>query len=165
LLNIKRVMLLWFFVPVLSWGQGLTDFEGRPHSLEEYTGRGSWTVVMIWAHGCPICNMEVQKFDMFHADHAGKDAMVVGISIDGGGNEKKAREFIDQHELEFPNLIADPATVAQLHHQLSGQRLRGTPTFLLFTPEGRLAGMQVGPLEPEAIEAFMRSRVVGAEAS
>jgi peroxiredoxin len=160
-----RVMLLWLLIPVISWAQGLSDFDGNPHSLDEYTGKGNWTVVMIWAHACPICSMEVQKFDMFHANHAGKDAMVLGISIDGGGNEQKARDFIDRHELAFPNLIGKPATVAQLHRRLSGRQLLGTPTFLLFTPEGRLAGMQVGPLEPEAIEAYMRRVADEAEPS
>jgi peroxiredoxin len=155
---IRKSVLLLFLFPVVSWGQGVSDFEGNLHSLDEYTGKGKWTVVMIWAYSCPICNQEVQKYDMFHADHADKDAIVVGISIDGGGNERQARDFIDRHELEFPNLIADAGTVAQLHHALSGRQLVGTPTFLLFAPDGALSGMQVGPLEPEIVEAFMRQQ-------
>jgi peroxiredoxin len=111
---------------------------------------------MIWAHNCPLCNQEVQKFDIFHAEHEDRDAMVLGISIDGGYHDQKAQEFIDRHELEFPNLIGDARSVAQLHLDLTGQRLVGTPTFFLFAPSGELVGMQVGPLEPETIEAFMQ---------
>jgi len=152
---IRTLLFLILFLPVISLAQGLSDFNGNPRSLDEFTGKGKWVVVMIWAHNCPLCNQEVQKFDIFHADHEERDAMVVGISIDGGYNDEKAREFIDRHELGFPNLIGDARSVARLHIDLSGQRLVGTPTFFLFAPSGELVGMQVGPLEPEMIEAFM----------
>jgi peroxiredoxin len=152
---IRVLFFIILFLPAISQAQGLSDFNGNPRSLDEFTGKGKWVVVMIWAHNCPLCNQEVQKFDIFHADHEERDAMVVGVSIDGGYNDQKAREFIDRHELGFPNLIGDARSVARLHIDLSGQRLVGTPTFLLFAPTGELVGMQVGPLEPEMIESFM----------
>jgi peroxiredoxin len=142
--------------PLAAQAKGLSDFDGNPHTLDEFTGKGKWVVVMIWAHNCPLCNQEVQKFDIFHAEHEDRDAMVLGISIDGGYHDQKAREFIDRHELGFPNLIGDARSVAQLHLDLTGQRLVGTPTFFLFAPSGELVGMQVGPLEPETIEGFMQ---------
>ncbi len=153
---IRLFLTLILLFPLVAQAQGLSDFDGNPRTLDEFTGKGKWVVVMIWAHNCPLCNQEVQKFDIFHAEHEDRDAMVLGISIDGGYHDQKAREFIDRHELEFPNLIGDARSVARLHVDLTGQRLVGTPTFLLFAPSGELVGMQVGPLEPETIEAFMQ---------
>jgi len=37
------------------------------------------------------------------------------------------------------------------------EALRGTPTYLLFDPEGEIRGVQAGHLQPERVEAFIES--------
>ena len=42
-------MLLVLGSPVTATAGSLRDLEGVPHNLEDYTGKGHWLVVMLWA--------------------------------------------------------------------------------------------------------------------
>lgn len=133
----------------------LRDMEGKIRSLDDYIGKGKWTVVMIWASDCPVCNAEVHQYVLFHDDHMDKDATVLGISLDGQAKRTEALEFIDRHFVDFPNLIGEPESVAALYARLTGRALIGTPTFLIFSPEGNLLVLQVGPVSTERILEFI----------
>jgi len=149
---------LFFFLILFSqsvFAAGLKDFEGTSHELSEFIGQGKWSVVMIWAHDCPICNEEVQAYDLFHHDHADTDAEVLGISVDGGGREEEARAFLERHDPGFTNWIAGPGEVSRMLTELSGRPLMGTPTFLLFDRSGKIRAFQVGKLDPQIIEDFI----------
>lgn len=133
-------------VPSIS----MKDLAGKSHNVNEFIGKGKWTVVAVWAHDCPICNQEIHQMEFFHDAHRKKDATVLGVSIDGD-NVDKAKRFVADHSLTFPNLITDPGTVSEF----GAGDLIGTPTYLIFTPDGTLAGKKVGPLSQEQIEAMM----------
>jgi hypothetical protein len=67
-----------------GFGSGiLKGFDGSFHTLEEYTGKGQWTVVMIWVSDCRACNAEAKQYVKFHKSHKGKDAHILGVSMDG----------------------------------------------------------------------------------
>jgi len=34
----------------------LADFDGNPKAISDYSGKGKWLVVMIWASDCHVCN-------------------------------------------------------------------------------------------------------------
>lgn len=131
----------------------LKDFTGRDRNVNEYIGKGKWTVVAFWAHDCPICRQEIHHMVFFHDAHRKKDATVLGVSVDGWANRKKAQLFIDNQALNFPNLIADPDAIARF----GAGTLVGTPTFYIYRPDGRLAGKNVGPLTQDDVEAFIKS--------
>lgn len=128
----------------------MKDLAGKTRNVNEYIGKGKWTVVAVWAHNCPICNQEIHQMEFFHHEHRKKDATVLGVSIDGD-NVDKAKRFVEDHSLTFPNLITDPGTVAQF----GAGDLIGTPTHIVFAPDGSLVGKKVGPLSQEQIEAMM----------
>lgn len=73
-----------------------------------YVGQGQWTVVVIWAEDCEICNAEIETFDFFHEEHNNRAARVLGVSIDGKEKIELARDFVIRHDLSFPNLIIEP---------------------------------------------------------
>ena len=135
--------------------QVLQDFEGRVRKLEDYTGKGKWLVVMIWASDCHVCNDEVGKYVNFHKVHKDKNATVLGISIDGSDRKAEAVDFIKRHSLNFPNLIGEPETVTELFAHLTGKYLLGTPAFLVFSPSGELRAQEIGAVPIELIEAFI----------
>ena len=155
------LLLRWLVLVVLgAWagvsaGADFQDLEGKPRSLEDYTGKGKWVVVMIWASDCHICNAEAQQYDIFHGNHMNKDAIVVGISMDGAAGRKDATAFVERHMLTFPNLIGEPEAVAGLYTGSTGRPWIGTPTFLIYGPDGRLMAEQVGAVPTELIEEFM----------
>lgn len=96
--------------------------------------------------------------EFFHDAHRKKDATVLGVSIDGE-NVDKAKRFVEDHSLTFPNLITDPGTVSEF----GAGDLIGTPTHLVFAPDGTLVGKKVGPLSQEQIEAMMAKRDAAAK--
>ncbi len=161
---IKR---LWkvFILVALGWVGGvaaspeglLRDFDGAPHQLEEYTGKGKWLVAIIWASDCHICDKEMPSYEAFHRQHAAKDAEVLGISLDGEERQLDAEQFIEDHGMSFTNLIAEPAPLMGYYAMLTGSSFVGTPTLLLYDPQGRLRAAQAGAVPVKVIEDYIAS--------
>lgn len=133
----------------------LPDLDGKTRSVTEFVGKGKWTVVMLWAHNCPVCNQEVHQMNFFHDEHKNKDATVLGVSVDGLARIDKARNFVANHAVDFPNLIIEPEQ--RLIRKFGGGQFIGTPTFYLYTPRGELAAKHVGPVSQEELEEFIAS--------
>lgn len=131
----------------------LKDLAGKTHPVSEYIGKGQWTVVVVWSSDCPICKRDIHHMTFFHDEHQAKDARVLGLSIDGFENRAKAQAFVDDHDLNFPNLIGDPDDASRL----SGQMFIGTPTYYFFAPDGRFASMRVGPVNQAQAEEVIRA--------
>jgi len=139
---------------------GLQDFKGNTQNLDNFKGKGKWTIVMMWASDCHICNEEAHQYVAFHKKHQNKDAAVLGISLDGENKKDDARGFIKEHAINFPNLIGEPIYVAELYRDLTGDSFLGTPTFLIFSPDGNLRAQQVGAVPTDLIEQFMVSEAI-----
>jgi peroxiredoxin len=145
------------FSPIVSAEiKGFQDFNGKPQLLENYTGKGKWLIVMIWASDCFICNREAHQYVDFHLVHSDTDATVLGISIDGESQKKEAQGFIKKHSIDFPNLIAEPEYASNLYRELSGQFFAGTPSFLIYSPDGELKAAQAGAVPTSLIEDFIK---------
>lgn len=140
--------------------KGFQDFSGKPQVLENFTGKGKWLVVMMWASDCYICNKEAHQYVDFHMAHSDTDATVLGISLDGESRLNEAKGFLKKHSVDFPNLIAEPEHVTSLYSTLTGQRFAGTPTFLIYSPQGELKAAQAGAVPTSLIEDFMKQNSV-----
>lgn len=151
------IMLLISPLPVLASGPDLVlkRLDGKPENVSDFIGHGKWTVVAIWAHDCPVCNADIDEIAFFHDAHHRTNATVLGVSIDGWAQRKKAQHFIDLHGLGFPNLIAEP-NPAQLA-KFGGGSFYGTPTFYVYSPTGELKGRHVGAVTQEELEDFINS--------
>jgi peroxiredoxin len=139
--------------------------DGAQRSLEDYTGKGKWTVVMIWASDCPVCNREVNQYIKFHDQHKGTDAEVIGISMDGPDNKKHADGFVARHKVNFPNLLPEPMAVVAHYRESTGQYYQGTPSFLVYNPKGELIGAQAGAVPTQVIEEFIARETADAAAN
>jgi len=124
-------------------------------TIDDFRQPGKWMVVMIWAHDCEICEREVGEYQQFHQRRGGDDAMVLGITLDGDARKQQALDFMNRHELEFVNLIGEPEVVAGYYQLTTGSRWVGTPSFLIFGPDGKLMAKQVGAVEVEIVENFI----------
>lgn len=134
------------------------DFSGKPTTLENYIGKGKWLVVMIWRSDCHICNQEAGSYAAFHQKSRDKGVMVLGLSMDGQAKQQAARAFIKRHSLPFPNLIGEPQDVAIWFTNLTGVQWGGTPTFLIYSPDGELAVQQAGAVPVNLIEEFIQQQ-------
>lgn len=133
----------------------LEDFSGNPAKIEDYTGQGKWLAVMYWASDCHVCNVEAHQYAAFHHRHKDSDATVLGVSLDGKAGKAAAEQFIRRHQLEFPNLIGESDLVSLQYTFTTGDTRFGTPSFLLYDPQGELKAAQLGAVPVEKIEAFI----------
>lgn len=155
------VLLLGVCLPLGGvHAKALQDFDGKPVSIEQYTGKGKWTIAMIWASDCLVCNKEASHYEQFHQQHKNNDAVMLGISIDGQANKKAAIEFVKEHKLHFPNIIGEPQDVADLFYDATGENWVGTPTFLIYSPAGKLTVQQIGAVPVSVIEEFLQQQTV-----
>lgn len=127
--------------------------DGKARNVNEFIGQGKWTVVVAWAHDCHICAREIHEMSAFHAAHRDKDAIVLGVSVDGYDRVKEARGFIARHKLPFTNLIAEPRQEVMM--KFGAGRFVGTPTYYVFNPQGEIVGQNIGPVTREEVETFM----------
>lgn len=137
-------------------GVTMKDMAGAFHDLSEYTGQGKWTVVMLWASDCHVCNHEAAEHVKFHQRHKDTDAVVLGISLDGQEKLEEAKQFVARHDVSFPNLIDEPLNVARFYSRMTGGRWAGTPTFMVYAPNGELRAAQVGAVPTQIIESFIQ---------
>ena len=136
----------------------LQHMNGNPATLQDNVGKGKWTLVMLWASDCHICNREASEYVDFHFVHSDDDATMLGITMDGQAKKAEAEKFISKHKVNFPNLIGEPADIDKLYYELTGAHFVGTPSFLLFDPKGEIQAMQVGPLPTDIVENFIKEQ-------
>lgn len=137
----------------------LRTLSGGEAGLDQYVGKGKWVLVMFWATECPICERDKPGISAFHSKHKDKDAMVVGVAIDGMENIEAIKQNIETHKPGFPNLVASDLGVMAMNYQIAAEEeFRGTPTYWFFSPEGELSGVNPGPVRLEALESFMAKR-------
>ena len=133
-----------------------STFDNKPAEIADYINNDKWLLVMIWASDCHICNREAHAYVDFHFKHEENNAQVLGISIDGQEKKQAAESFIKRHEINFPNLISEPEKLANWFEKLTGQNWMGTPTLLLYSPEGELKVQQIGAIPLELVEKFIQ---------
>ncbi|MEW6131591.1 MAG: TlpA disulfide reductase family protein [Pseudomonadota bacterium] len=131
----------------------LRDLDGRPRNANEFIGHGKWTVVVAWAHDCLICKREIHEMAAFHVAHKDRDAIVLGVSIDGMDKLREAREFVADHKLPFVNLIAEPEQEVMM--AFGGGPFIGTPTYYIYDPSGKIVARNVGPTSQHDVEKFI----------
>jgi len=124
-------------------------------TIDNHSQEGKWLIVMIWAHDCEICELEVDDYQRFHQNHAGNDASVLGITLDGDERKQAAVDFVTRHQLNFVNLIAEPEVVTAYYQITTGSQWIGTPSFLIFGPDGALMAKQAGAVPTDLIEQFI----------
>lgn len=134
----------------------LSDLSGKPVPVSKYIGQGKWTLVMLWAHNCPVCNREVDDISFFYDAHKKKGVNVLGVSVDGPSQIAKAQAFVDDHLVDFPNLVIEPS--AQVIAKFGGEPFVGTPTFYVYSPEGKLVAQNVGPISTKALNDFLEKQ-------
>ena len=138
----------------------LLDTRGKPHSLGDYIGKGKWVVLNIWGPGCPPCEEEMPELVRFHDAHAsaGGNAMVLGIAIGFPGYDyadaSRVQTFMEEYLIDFPVLLSDGSITGQM----GLGELQGVPTTYVFTPQGEIAGMQVGAITQAVLDRFIEEK-------
>ncbi len=133
----------------------IQELDGNVVHLEDRVGNGKWLLVMLWATDCHICKQQKPEMSRFHDLHKDTDAEVLGIALDGMGAVEEVKQYLEQYQPSFPNYVGEIAIIASHYLVMTEEDLRGTPTYLLFNPQGELVGNNPGPLSIDALESFM----------
>lgn len=147
-------LLILLLASALARAGELSTLKTDRDAIDAYLDKGKWLIVMLWASDCVACNKEAYQYVEFHEFHHETDARVLGISLDGS-NQAAAQEFIQKHDVSFPNLITDFASASRWFEKLTGQEFWGTPGFLIYDPAGELRAQQIGAVPISLIEDFI----------
>lgn len=167
--SFRRVQFALFLLCVLPLSVfaedgRLTDLKGDPRSVAEFTGDGKWTVVMFWESSCGVCQAEAPRLEAFHQRHKGNAARVLGISVDGRSGLDDARDFVRDNRLTFANLLGEAEDAVVLFNDETGAHMVGTPSFLVFDPQGLVRTYEVGVIDLALLEKFILEQSANAAA-
>ena len=153
------ILLLVLLLPSTAYASApqlsLKDMDGIEQPLNQYIGKGKWTVLVIWAEDCEACNAEIENYDFFHEEHKKLNAQILGVSVDGWDKIKLARDFVKRHGLSFSNLVIEPDMNEIL--KLGGESFVGTPTIYIYSPDGQIVAAQAGAVPVNIIEDFINN--------
>ena len=98
--------------------------------------QGKWQVINYWATWCAPCIREIPE--LIRLDENNDNVVVFGVNFDSPEGDEIARQ-IEKMGITFPIYLEDP------HVRLGIQMPEVLPTTVLMDPEGKIAGVLVGP--------------------
>lgn len=133
----------------------LQALDAQRVNLLDYVQKEQWTLVMFWSTDCIPCEQQKPMIEEFHQAHRGNDAAVVGVALDGYENIQLIETLIERHQPSYPNLVVFTDVFHRQYKELTGKDFRATPTYLLFSPDGVLAGIRIGPISRDMLETVV----------
>ena len=113
----------------------LYDYDDKPHHLNEFLGKGKYTILEFSNTGCGPCQMARPHLEKFYKQNKDKVEMIT-ISEDKLSEwKKKPLGEVSWHEWNDHNMAID----IQKKYDV-----QGTPTFFVITPEGKIVKKLVG---------------------
>ncbi len=127
--------------------------DGQIDDIKNHIGNGKWTILEVWASDCLQCRVHMPE--MVEFDGKLENARILGISLDGLRGIEDAKSFVSEFKIKFPTIISNPIEMNIWMQQNLGESLIGTPTFILFDPEGKLVAAQPGIVAISSLEKFI----------
>jgi len=149
------VLKVWLFTMMMlsTSAYAFTDLSGKTDSINNHIGKDKWTIVEVWASDCPACRTHMP--DMVKFDGKLKNARILGVTLDGQAGIDDAEDFLLEFDVKFPTIVTNPIEMSIWMEQNIGEPLRGTPTFILFDPDGKLVAAQPGIVAVTSLEKFI----------
>jgi len=153
----KKVLFLSLLLLSALTSQSASAFTnietGKPDKITNYIGDNKWTVLEIWASDCPACRMHMPE--MVEFDGKLKNTRILSVSVDGQAGSDDTEDFIAEFDMKFPTILSNPVEMNVWMQRAVGENFIGTPTFILFDPEGKLVAAQPGIVSTTSLEKFI----------
>jgi cytochrome c biogenesis protein CcmG/thiol:disulfide interchange protein DsbE len=118
-------------------------FDGATLRLEDL--RGKVVFLNFWASWCPPCRQEARLLEAAWQKHRGEGVVFVGVNIQD--DESRAREFLQEFGITYPNGIDRGSKIA------IDYGVWGLPETFFITRDGRITYKHIGALGPDTITA------------
>jgi peroxiredoxin len=140
-------------------GFELPDLSGKRHRLEDL--RGKVVLLNFWATWCMPCRIELPLLEEIHRARANQtranqtranqtqaqeSLLVLGVNNE---TEEKARRFVQERDLTFPNLADAENTLARAYS------VESIPTTVVIGKDGKVAFYAVGPQTLEQLRQVL----------
>ena len=155
---LAKTLFLTLITTIVFSGSAIafTELDGKKTTIEKQVGNGKWSVVEIWASDCHACREHMPEMVQFNGKM--ENVRLVGISLDGQPGKAKAKSMIKEYGIPFKTILSNPIEVNAWMELIAQEGLRGTPTFMIFDPQGKLVALQPGIISVTAIEKFVLSK-------
>lgn len=155
---LAKTLFLTLLVSFMLTGtaSAFTEFDGTQTTIEKQVGKGKWTLIEVWASDCGACRKHMPE--MVEFDGKMENLEIVGIALDGQPGKHKAKAMIDEYKMGFKNIISNPIEFNAWMEYNAEESLIGTPTFLIFNPQGELVAAQPGIISVASVEKFIKSK-------
>lgn len=124
----------------------IVSTDGQPSKLNTEVSEGDWSLVMLWSHDCIPCEKQKPMIERFYRRTNTRGVSVVGLSTDETSLRAKAAATYNKTPTSFPNFYFNGRNFQHEFQRFSGQSLLGTPTYMVFSPEGELTGVHTGAI-------------------
>lgn len=133
----------------------LQSIDASRVNLNDYVGGGKWTLVMLWSLDCIACEEQKPIVEAFHQRHGNTNARAVGIATDGHEHIDRIQKLVDLHDPSYPTLVAFSDVFTRQFKELTGADYRVSPTYLVYSPDGQLAGRMGTPVDWDLLEKLV----------
>ena len=144
---------------VLSWcvstpaaAIDLIHTSGKPARLHAIVESDDWTLVMLWAHDCIPCERQKPMIEKYYRETKLRGLTVVGVSTDSKVLRAKAEKTYEASKTSFRNYFFEGADFSSAYGNLTGRDFLGTPTYLVYDPNGKLRGTHTGTLNRDMLD-------------
>lgn len=130
----------------------LNDRDNNEIKLEDYAGK--IVFLNFWATTCPYCVDEMPDLEAFYQEHKDdSDFALLGVNMTKTWEKQskdKLIEWIDEHEITFPNIFDEEGVEAQrwAAHSL--------PVTYIINTDGRSLGALMGRTDLTTLESVLK---------
>jgi hypothetical protein len=127
------------------------EAKGKLATISNQVGKGQWTIIEAWHHKCKICMTGMPA--MVKSIGTYPNTKVIGVSLDG--NARIAQSIIRKYRINFPTLMSNVKEFDAYVKKVAKRKLTGVPTFMIFSPQGKLVAFQSGKITPQQLRNFI----------
>ncbi len=127
------------------------EAKGKLANISNRIGKGQWTIVEAWHHKCSVCMGSMPA--MVKSIGTYPNTKVIGISLDG--DARIAQRVIRKYHINFPTIMSNVTEFNAYVKKVANKKLTGVPTYMIFSPQGKVVAYQSGKITPPQLRNFI----------